>query len=694
MILQVMEAKPPHTKTRWVAFVLLGVAGLWATSGGQQIDAELPPATDDPLAARGYSVTGGAASGYVDDRLCGSCHTDLFESYQSVGMARSFYRPAPEKVIEDFDDNHYYHAPSGRHYEMTQDEGRYVFRRYQLDEAGRRINLWEQEVDWILGSGSTSRTYHFRVAAGELYQLPLAWYSQSSSWGMAPGFDNPEHLGVTRRVRRECMFCHNAYPDVPSGSDTRAAPQTFPADLPQGIGCQRCHGPGAEHARTGMRQPVDFVRLAESIVNPADLPPRRQSDICYGCHMQPSVALAGLRRFGRGDYSFRPGEPLSDYLVQVDVEEAGRERSERFEINHHPYRLEQSRCFIESEGQLSCLTCHDPHRKVQAPERAAHYREACLSCHQLDDCDLESMTAASAPGSMAGHEATDPLDCAACHMPRRRTEDVVHVVMTDHRIQRTPGGSELVAPREETVPIVVDAHLMDPSDDLSGPIAEVYRAAAVLQAGGLTAVDRLQSLLAELEIAEIDPFLHLAKGQLAKGQFADAERTFREILRRSPADPLAEEWLGIAKIKLDQRQEARRLISQALEARPDRPEARFNLGLLLSLDDQPAEAIEQFRMALDLRPNMATGWFQLGNAYGALNRLDEAADSYRSALEVDPTHSNAYLLLGWILAQQGERDEARRILRHGSTAAAEPARIQAALERLTKPSPAGAARQP
>ncbi len=31
----------------------------------------------DPLAGRGYAVTSGAAPGYVDDRVCGSCHTDL-----------------------------------------------------------------------------------------------------------------------------------------------------------------------------------------------------------------------------------------------------------------------------------------------------------------------------------------------------------------------------------------------------------------------------------------------------------------------------------------------------------------------------------------------------------------------------------------------------------------------------------------
>lgn len=50
----------------------------------------------DPLAARGYGVTSGAAPGYVDDLVCGSCHTDLYQAYQEVAMARAFYRPRPE----------------------------------------------------------------------------------------------------------------------------------------------------------------------------------------------------------------------------------------------------------------------------------------------------------------------------------------------------------------------------------------------------------------------------------------------------------------------------------------------------------------------------------------------------------------------------------------------------------------------
>src|SRR5258706_13907353 len=111
-------------------------------------------------------------------------------------------------------------------------------------------------------------------------------------------------------------------------------------------------------------------------VDPSRLDARRRNDVCYECHMQPTVALPGLRRYGRDIYSFRPGSPLADYMVQLDVVESAVPRSERFEINHHPYRLEQSRCFRESEGKLSCLSCHYPPRKIPERQGAAHDRAA------------------------------------------------------------------------------------------------------------------------------------------------------------------------------------------------------------------------------------------------------------------------------------------------------------------------------
>jgi tetratricopeptide (TPR) repeat protein len=612
---------------------------------GELLDA-LGAAAPEPA-----SAAGDATPGYVPDARCAPCHRNVFTSYRTVGMSRSFYRPTAENRVEDFENAHYYHPPSDRHYEMVEDGDRLFLERYREGPGGEKLDLLRREVTWVLGSGSTSRSYVHQTEWGELYQLPIAWYSQTRSWGMAPGYDRPDHKGFTRRIQRDCMFCHNAYPDVPAGADEHGAPQTFPEELPQGIGCQRCHGPGAEHLRVALDLDASSEKVQSSIVNPARLPPERREEVCMQCHLQPSVALSGVRRFDRPMYSFRPGQPLGDYLVLMDVVE-DRDRVERFEINHHPYRLRQSRCYQESGGALSCLTCHDPHHKPAGQKAVAQYRDACLSCHDLDQCDLQQMTDRSGLPEVAAD------NCAACHMPRRRTEDVVQVVMTDHLIRRRPGGPELTAPIEENDPRIRTVVFLDPEEAPEGPIAEVYRQLAMVRSGSQAALDRLATALAEAEPDSLEPYLELAVGQLGAGRFTDAQKTLEPLLLRAPEDPTVHLHLGVAVASQGRAEEALGHLRRAVELAPDRPETRYNLGKLLLQLRRTEEAAGHLQAAVDLRPLLAPGWLDLGNARAQLGQFQPAAEAYRQALAVDPTLDLARRNLVEALLRLDRRGEA------------------------------------
>jgi predicted CXXCH cytochrome family protein len=252
---------------------------------------------------------------------------------------------------------------------------------------------------------------------------------------MSPGYDRPDHQGFLRRADAGCLFCHNAYPAIEPGSDFPEQKMAYPETMPEGIDCQRCHGPGGAHIEAVSTGDVEKIRAA--IVNPARLSEERRLEVCLQCHLETTTSSLphSLIRRGRGFFSYQPGEPLADYMLHFDYAN-GSGRGDHFEIAHAAYRLRKSACF--QAGRMTCTTCHDPHHARRDDEAREAYIAACRSCHEADLGRL------AADGR---HGATS--NCLDCHMPKRRAEDAVHVVMTDHYIQRRKPARDLLAPRKE-----------------------------------------------------------------------------------------------------------------------------------------------------------------------------------------------------------------------------------------------------
>lgn len=659
---------------------------LWAVTAPLGLAIGVSLLADPPAAAPRPGPAPRTAAGYVSDEQCASCHLGLYLSYQHIAMARTFSRPTPENVIEDFENNRLYHEPSKRHYELTFDDGTFLMTRYQVDDEGRRVNEIEQRIDWIVGSGDHGRSYLFRNPAGELFMLPVSWYSRSQSWGMTPGFDNDQHSGLSRQVIRECIFCHNNYPDMPAGSDVFSRPHVFPTDLAEGIGCQRCHGPGEEHVRVAddPDAPLDAVRA--TVVNPARLPPVLRDDVCYQCHMLPSSTRTSIvRRFGRPEYSFRPGEPLTEYLVHLDFDYRD-EAADRFEVDHHPYRMRQSTCFKESNGRMSCLTCHDPHVDVPAAEAAGYYRARCMTCHEIDDCRMEAMAGASS-NAAGGGPAAATNNCIACHMPKRRTHDVVHVVMTDHRIVRQPRPDALAPRHEESPPAVSKVKVY--WSDRPPPMADIYRAIPLANDGNRRAVNAMAAAVAGAAPRQVEPYQRLAKAQVRAERFEDAIASLAIVLEREPDSALALAETGFALSRLGNYRDALEYLTRAIEIEPLAPTAQFNLGIVTARLGRLEEARLAYEEAVHLRPTYTKAWVGLGDLHARRGRFADAAEAYRRALATEPNHPVASESLGWVLMQTGDRQEALRVWRHAASLAPDHAALalHLALAYLAPPDP-------
>ena len=200
-------------------------------------------------------------------------------------MGRSFARASPGNT--PLPERPYYHAPSESYFTLLSRGTELFQQRYQLDPAGRQINLMEKSIDYVMGSGNHARTYLHRTPANTLIERPLGWYAEKGGYGaMNPGYDRPDHEGFRRPVTYDCMFCHNAYPKVPTRSQKPGEDSVYVGALPEGLDCERCHGSGARHVELAGKPGSSPHLVRQAIVNPARLSTERQMDLCMACHLE------------------------------------------------------------------------------------------------------------------------------------------------------------------------------------------------------------------------------------------------------------------------------------------------------------------------------------------------------------------------------------------------------------------------
>jgi predicted CXXCH cytochrome family protein len=582
---------------------------------------------------------------YVDSARCATCHPEIDETYKQTGMARSFFRPSPENTVEDYTANNtFFHAASDRYYTMTARDGHYSQRRYQIDDRKQQANVIEEQVDYVIGSGNHARTYLHLTEQNKLVEMPLSWYAEDGGhWGMSPGYDWRGHSGFRRKITLECMFCHNAYPEGASDSDRADMEAVFPAGkIPEGIDCQRCHGPGSAHVESPE---------AGNIVNPAALPRDRNLEVCMQCHLETTSAPLpyAVRLFDRGVFSYRPGEPLSEYMIHFDsAQRAGLD--DRFEIASSVYGLRKSRCFQASA--MTCTTCHDPHDIPRGESAVQHYVKVCKSCHEDG---IRKLVAAK------GHPASE--DCLGCHMPKRRTQDVVHAVMTDHYIKRTvePG---LLAPlserhgadediyKGEVVPYYPSPLHDTTENDLYVAVAQVT-AKADLPNG----IRKLRAVIDRTQPQSGGFYFELAKAYAEVNAFDQAIPMYRKTLERWPDYWPALHRLGLALSRVGKIDEAVGFIERASTRTTDGTVLN-DLALLYRRQGRTAEAIAALQKAAARDDSLPHVYNNLAGMLQETGDIAGAERAFRDAIRVQPDLMAAHFNLGLLLLGEGKRDEA------------------------------------
>jgi hypothetical protein len=293
---------------------------------------------------------------------------------------------------------------AGFRYKIRQDRGATLS--FEFEKADGTLH-GVKALPYFVGSGAVARSY-LLVDDRYYFEAPVANYSASKRWGLAPAYETYAYPYLTRPVTSACLNCH--------ASGLRPVAKTLnrfesPPFAESGIACERCHGSGDRHVQE---------MTAATIVNPAKLHAAERDSICSECHLSGAVRVIAA---GKSWDSFRPGARLSE-SVKVFVKTGA---AHGMTVTSHVEKLAASLCKQKSGDRLWCGSCHDPHKVPKAGESAAWFRRKCLACHERKGC-----TAAAAL-----REAKQD-DCTVCHMPKSGVADAQHVVYTDHSIPRRP----------------------------------------------------------------------------------------------------------------------------------------------------------------------------------------------------------------------------------------------------------------
>ncbi len=583
-------------------------------------------------------------SAYTDAKQCKACHLAIYQTYQRTGMAQAFYRPEPKNTPAGT----FFHKTSGTYFRVSQRDGKFYQRRWQIGYQDREENVEESQIDYVMGSGHAVRAYLHRTSRGTLIELPLAWYSEKGGhFGMNPGYDTvaPD---TRRKIGYDCMFCHNSYPEVPAGHAAVGSEPVFAGKLPEGIDCQRCHGPGANHVALAQTAGSTKETIRAAILNPARLAADRQMEVCMQCHLETTSRRlpSEIKRFDREPYSYRPSEPLSRFKLFFD-NAPGTGREAKFEIVSSAYRLRQSRCYLATGGKLTCELCHDPHNIPRGDAALTHYAKICRQCH-----------AAAFDSLVAANQHPRDADCTACHMPKRRTEDVVHAVMTDHLIVRRKPVRDLLAEFPE--------HNDTDATSYRGKVVPYYGEDALYSAVAQVSeksnlVAGIPQLAAEIEKqhpSQVEFYIALGDAWRDSGDAGKAVGPYEEALKRDPGSVTALKRLGLALEDSGQFSRLGEVLQRATQAAPTDPAVWFQLGSFDSDQGRNAQALTELKKAVSLDPDMAEAYENFGVALAETGQVDHAEAAFRDSLRIRPYDARTYANLGKLLAQKNDVPQA------------------------------------
>lgn len=603
--------------------------------------------------APGPTVTPAATSnprGYLGIQACQTCHAARVKEFKETRHYLACMPPDPSQMPAAITSGEGKLTTSDPHlhFEMVKAGDDYIQKAIRTPADGPP-QVTSTVVSLVYGQGGIADQVYFGWRGNQLLELPVVRLLPQNEWG-ASKFDKNGGGDLAREATARCLECHNVWFQQTPGTLSEYDRQ----DMLLGVTCEKCHGPGHDHAAWHQDHPG--AKSGQEIVHPGKLSRESLMAVCGQCH-------SNAAKYAAEPFTYTPGEPLEKYFKILDSP-----FPEDDHVANQDEYLRQSKCFQHSE--MTCITCHDPHHREEVA--TAKRQQTCLQCHAEDKCtDRPNLPA--------------PVrdDCIGCHMPLANKvqvhfftagdDYVPPAIRYEHRIGIYPleRKEKLLHWQRKKADPESKLQVEKLEQDLAGewiaqgdalreahrflPAIDAFRRAQRIRPSDAAR----KKLAAVIELnSRIDRGWYQAAKEIQEQRFAEAARTLEEVLSIKPDLGMAHGKLGSVYASLGQKEKAREHFEVVSRFDPGEPYGEYMLGWTAYLDSQHGEAIEHYLRAEEMEPRNVKMKYHRGMAHLGASQWDNATAAFEKVLVLDPKHSGAYQGLSHAQRGLGQNKEA------------------------------------
>ena len=322
-----------------------------------------------------------ATAHYIGSRACAKCHAAIYERWAKTPMANVVRDPRehPDAILPD----------------LATDT---VWKFSRAQVAFVYGQIWKQR--------------YFTKVGDDYFPLPVEWDVVQQLWlpyFVAVGADWWAPLYVPDNMARPtgplCDGCHSVGYDI----HTKQVAEW-------NVGCERCHGPGSEHAAHPSR---------DNAFNPSRTDYVTASDTCIQCHSQGRPIGNPIEgKYYDWPVGYRVGLNLRDFW-RLEDRTLGKTDFYYFaDGTAHKNRM-QGNDYVQSvmyRRGITCFDCHDAHGTGNYAQLREPAEKLCFECH--------GPKSPNGPRTDTIEEHTHHKDgtagsrCVDCHMPAIESEGV------------------------------------------------------------------------------------------------------------------------------------------------------------------------------------------------------------------------------------------------------------------------------